>query len=179
MAMNRIRSASASPGAAEEAATRDDRDVVVKSQLDASWLAVLEHMLFFNEQQHSVRARVAAVVDRYGGLQILEEGGRLRLRLEGLPDTQTLYAVLPDGRPVGCVVYSRDEPGRFLVLHVAVEPAFSVRGGMADGDVLLRLVGAVRSAAKLTRGVRRIDLLYAAGRVSSLRVRGPAGQGSC
>ena len=55
--------------------------------------------------------------------------------------------------PVGCVVYSRDAADRFLVLHVAVEPAFSARGQYSDGDVLLRMIGAVRAAARIYRGI--------------------------
>lgn len=133
-------------------------------------------MLFFNDQQHTVRARVAAAVEQYGLLQIHEQAGWLRLRLERLPETQALYCVLPDGRPVGCIVYSRDAADRFLVLHVAVEPAYTARGGLADGDILLKMVGAVRAAARRTRGVERVDLLYAAGRMRSLRVRSAAGE---
>jgi hypothetical protein len=148
-----------------------DADLKVTSQIDARWHAVLERLLFFNGQQHTVRARVAAAIEKYGALQISEDRGSLRLRLERLPEAQTLYCVLPDGRPIGCIVYSRDSADRFLVLHVAVEPAFSARGRLADGDVLLRMVGAVRAAARRTRGVQRVDLLYAAGRMRSLKVR--------
>jgi len=146
----------------------------ITSQVDARWHGVLERMLFFNDQQDAVRARVAAAIDRYGAMQIESHGGWLRLRLERLADTQALFGVLGDGRPVGCVVFSRDAADRFLVLHVAVEPAFTARGGLADSDVLLKLIGAVRASARLTRGVQRVDLLYAAGRMRSLRVRSSA-----
>ncbi len=170
MAPHRTRSEPPFPGAVA-ASHRPEAELAVTSQVDARWHGVLERLLFFNDQQHTVRARVAAAIEEYGALQILEERGTLRLRLERLPDAQTLYCVLSDGRPVGCIVYSRDAADRFLVLHVAVEPAFSARGQLADGDVLLRMVGAVRAAARRTRGVQRVDLLYAAGRMRSLRVR--------
>jgi hypothetical protein len=175
--MNHSRSSGPHPAPAGQAASRPDLDAVVTSQIDSHWHAVLERMLFFNDQQHTVRARVAAVVEQYGLLQIHEEAGCLRLRLERLPEAQALYCVLPDGRPVGCIVYSRDAADRFLVLHVAVEPAYTARGGHADGgDILLRMVGAVRAAARRTRGVERVDLLYAAGRMRSLRVRTAGGE---
>ncbi len=153
---------------------RSDAVLAVTSQLESRWHAVLERLLFFNDQQHMVRAHVAAAIEAYGALQILEEQGTLRLKLERSPDAQTLYCVLPDGRPVGCLVYLRDAPDRFLVLHVAVEPAFSARGQLADGDVLLKLVGAVRAAARRTRGVQRVDLLYAADRTMRGRMRAAA-----
>lgn len=153
---------------------RAARELQVSSKLDPRWLPWLERLLFFNDQQHAVRARVAAAIEQYGALRILDDGGSLRLRLELLPDAQALYCLLPDGRPVGCVVYSRDAADRFLVLHVAVEPAFSARGQYSDGDVLLRMIGAVRAAARRTRGVERVDLLYAAGRMRSLKVRATA-----
>jgi hypothetical protein len=170
--MNHSRSSSPQPAPAGQAASRPELDAVVTSKVDSRWHAVLERMLFFNDQQHTVRARVAAAVEQYGSLQIHDEGGLVRLRLERLPQAQALYCVLPDGRPVGCIVYSRDAADRFLVLHVAVEPAYTARGGLADGgDILLKMVGAVRAAARRTRGVERVDLLYAAGRMRSLRVR--------
>lgn len=175
--MNRSSSSSTPPAPAGQAAARPEFDGSVTSQIDARWHSVLERMLFFNDQQHTVRARVAAAVERYGSLQIEQEAGWLRLRLERLPDAQALYCVLADGRPVGCIVYSRDAVERFLVLHVAVEPAYTARGGMAEGgEILLRLVGAVRAAARRTRGVERVDLLYAAGRMRSLRVRSASGE---
>lgn len=152
---------------------RAARDLQVSSQVEPRWHPLLERLLFFNDQQHAVRARVAAAIEQYGALRIIEDGGSLRLRLERLPDAQSLFCLLPDGRPVGCVVYSRDAADRFLVLHVAVEPAFSARGQYSDGDVLLRMIGAVRAAARRTRGVERVDLLYAAGRMRSLKVRPP------
>jgi hypothetical protein len=171
LAPHRTRPDDSPPAGPAPAFPRPEADLAVTSQVDARWHGVLERLLFFNDQQHTVRARVAAAIDQYGALQILEEKGTLRLRLERLADAQTLYCVLPDGRPVGCIVYSRDAADRFLVLHVAVEPAFSARGQLADGDVLLRMVGAVRAAARRTRGVQRVDLLYAAGRMRSLKVR--------
>ncbi len=169
--MNRSSSGPSPPASDGRVGTRTQIDLSVTSQVDARWHGVLERMLFFNDQQFAVRARVVAVIERYGALQIDRHGDGLRLRLEQLADTQSLFAVLGDGRPVGCVVYSRDAADRFLVLHVAIEPAFTIRGGLADADVLLKLVGAVRAAARLTRGVQRVDLLYAAGRMRSLRVR--------
>ena len=139
--------------------------VSVTSRVAARWHSAVERMVFFNEYQQSVRPRVAAAVERYGTLQLTDEKGNLRLRLERLPDAQVLFAVLPDGQPIGCVVYSRDVPERFLVLHVAVEPAYTTRGQLAAGEVLLDLVAAVRAAARRTRGGERVDLLYTAGRM--------------
>jgi hypothetical protein len=175
--MNHSRS---SPGTVPAApiVPRQDVDVVLTSQVEARWHAILERMLFFNDQQGVVRARVAAAIEQYGALQILSDGRFLRLRLERLPEAQALYCTLADGRPVGCIVYSRDAADRFLVLHVAVEPAYTARGGLADGDILLKMVGAVRAAARRTRGVQRVDLLYSAGRMRSLRVRSTVDEGA-
>lgn len=149
----------------------------ITSRLEPRWHAVLERLLFFNDGQLAVRAGVVAAIERYGALRIAMVNGCLRLQLERLSDAQTLYCILPDGRPVGCLVYSRDEPTRFLVLHVAVDPVHSARGARSGSDVLLRLVGAVRAAAHRTRGVDRVDLLYSEGRQRSLKVRPSAGVG--
>ena len=89
--------------------------------------------------------------------------GRLGARLAA-PDlrpahVQTLFAVNDVGRPVGVAVFVRLEHARFVVLHVVVEPKSDAAAGPGN-SVLLRLMHEIRRAARITRGVDRIELVY-------------------
>ena len=143
----------------------------LRSQVAAQWRPALERLLFFNAGQDRVRDELAAAIERYGAMEIIEQDGRLTLRVERLPQSQSLFAVTDDGRPIGCVVFCRDEPQRLLALHLAVAEEFAASGAQSQAHVLMRLVGAVRSVAARTRGVERVEMLYGPRRTVPLRVR--------
>lgn len=142
----------------------------ITSRLGAEHRAALEQLLFFNSQQDALRERIAKVIERYGAPEITVRDGRLRIVLRDAPDAQALYAVLPHGRPIACALYVRSDVDRFLVLHLGVEPAWSGRGPNAGANVVLNLLRAIREAARRTRGVRRVELLYGTGAVGTLAV---------
>lgn len=153
----------------------DDRPATapftLRSQVEAHWRPALERLLFFNAGQDRVRDELAAAIERYGVMEIVESRGQLTLRVERLPQSQSLFAVAPDGRPVGCVVYCRDEPQRLLALHLAVAEDFSAEGAHAHSLVLMRLIGALRGVAARTRGVESVEMLYGPRRTVPMRVR--------
>jgi hypothetical protein len=142
----------------------------ISSLVGAEHRAALEQLLFFNSQQGALRERIAAVIERYGAPEITVREGRLRIALRDAPDAQALYAVLPQGRPIACALFIRSDVDRFLILHLGVEPAWSGRGPYASANVIMNLLRAIREAARRTRGVRRVELLYGAGAVGSLPV---------
>ena len=53
----------------------------------------LESLLFFNPNQRRVRPAIQHAVERYGQPRIAEDGGRLRVRVEGLPGVQSIFAL--------------------------------------------------------------------------------------
>ncbi|HKZ74344.1 MAG TPA: hypothetical protein VJ011_09775 [Steroidobacteraceae bacterium] len=144
--------------------------ISITSRLGAEHRAALEQLLFFNSQQEALRERIAEVIERYGAPEIMVREGQLRIVLHGAPDAQALYAVLPQGRPVACALFVRSQVDRFVVLHLGVEPAWSGRGPNAGAHVILNLLRAIREAARRTRGVRRVELLYGTGAVGTLRI---------
>jgi hypothetical protein len=121
--------------------------------------AALEHLLFFNVNQHRVRLGIQQSIETYGVPEIYEQDGGLRVRVGDIEGVQTLFAVSQIGRPLGVAVFVRFSPERFIVLHLGVEPR---QGGGLDVNtpVLLKLMHEIRSAARRTRGVERIELVY-------------------
>ncbi len=121
--------------------------------------AALEQLLFFNVNQHRVRVGIQQSIETYGVPEIYEHDGGLRIRVGDIDGVQTLFAVSAAGRPLGVAVFVRLAQERFVVLHLGVEPRLSVTPEI-NTRVLLKLMHEIRSAARRTRGVDRIELVY-------------------
>jgi hypothetical protein len=131
--------------------------ITITSRLAASQRPRLEQLLFFNANQYRVRDGIQESIAVYGAPEIIEQDGWLRICVGQLSGVQSLFAVSAGGRPVGLAVYLRKETERFVVLHLGVAPSAN---GLVNTHILMKLMHGIRSAAKRTRGVDRIELVY-------------------
>ncbi len=136
--------------------------IEITSKLPTNQRAALEQLLFFNVNQHRVRVGIQQsieTIETYGVPEIYEHDGGLRVRVGDIDGVQTLFAISDMGRPVGVAVFVRSAHERFAVLHLGVEPRLSATPEV-NTRVLLKLMHEIRSAARRTRGVDRIELVY-------------------
>jgi hypothetical protein len=131
----------------------------ISSKLAVGQRTALEQLLFFNVNQHRVRLGIQQSIETYGAPEIYEEDGSLRIRVGDIAGVQSLFAVSPAGRPMGVAVFVRLARERFVVLHVGVEPRMNGNPNL-NTPVLLKLMHEIRSAARRTHGVDRIELVY-------------------
>jgi hypothetical protein len=131
----------------------------ITSKLAAEQRPALEQLLFFNVNQHRVRVGIQQSIDTYGVPEIYEQDGGLRVRVGDIAGVQTLFAVSDEGRPVGVAVFVRSAHERFAVLHLGVDPRWSLTADLST-RVLLKLMHEIRSTARRTRGVDCIELVY-------------------
>jgi hypothetical protein len=131
----------------------------ITSKLAVEQRAALEHLLFFNVNQHRVRLGIQQSIETYGVPEIYEHEGDLRVRVGDIDGVQTLFAVSEAGRLLGVAVFVRIAHERFVVLHLGVEPRLR-RTMDVNTPVLLKLMYEIRRAARRTRGVDRIELVY-------------------
>lgn len=131
----------------------------ITSKLPPDQRVALEQLLFFNVNQHRVRVGIQQSIEVYGVPEICEHEGGLAVRVGDIEGVQTLFAVSHDGRPLGVAVFVRLARERFVVLHLGVQPRFSA-GAEVNTRVLSRLMHEIRSAARRTQGVDRIELVY-------------------
>ena len=134
-------------------------NIVMTSKLAANQRIALEHLLFFNENQHRVRSGIQQSIQTYGVPEIYEHEGTLRIRVGDVDGVQTLFAVSEEGRPLGVAVFVRLARERFVVLHLGVEPRLRSSED-ANTPVLMKLMHEIRSTARRTRGVARIEVVY-------------------
>ena len=133
--------------------------ISITSKLASQQRPALEQLLFFNVNQHRVRTGIQQSIDTYGVPEIYEEDGGLRVRVGDIEGVQTLFAVSEEGRPMGVAVFVRSAHERLAVLHLGVDSKPALTADLST-RVLLKLMHEIRSTARRTRGVDRIELVY-------------------
>jgi hypothetical protein len=121
----------------------------------------LERLLFFNGCQDRVARGIVDVIDRYGSPEIQPDGEWLRVRLAGLADIQSLFAVeTTTGRPIGVALYMRADLEHITVLHLGLSEEYCAGGEREGLNLLLRLMKEIRRSSRRVKGVRRLSVLY-------------------
>jgi hypothetical protein len=131
----------------------------VTSKLPLDQRAALEQLLFFNVNQHRVRIGIQQSIETYGAPEICVQDGGLAVRVGDIDGVQTLFAVSDLGKPLGVAVFVRLARERFVVLHLGVQPRLTATAEV-NTRVLMRLMHEIRSTARRTHGVDRIELVY-------------------
>jgi hypothetical protein len=121
----------------------------------------LERLLFFNGCQARVASGIVDAIDKYGPPEIHHDEGWLRVRVAGLPDVQSLFAIdEATGGPIGVAIYTRPDLEHISVLHIGLAEEYC-SGGVREGtNLLLRLVREIRRSSKRVKGVRRLSVHY-------------------
>jgi len=141
----------------------------IQCKLPLAQRAALEQLLFFNVNQHRVRRGIQQSIETYGVPEIHEQDGALSIRVGDIEGVQSLFAVSSAGRPLGVAVFVRLARERFVVLHLGVQQPYTVTPDL-NTRVLLKLMHEIRSAARRTQGVDRIELVYRRRRAVRLHV---------
>jgi hypothetical protein len=135
--------------------------VTFASKVAAQHRATLERLLFFNGCQDRVARGIVDVIDRYGSPEIQADGEWLRIRLGGLPEVQSLFAVeSATGRPIGVAMYVRADLEHVTVLHIGLSEEYCAGGERGGWNLLLRLMKEIRRSSRRVKGVRRLSVLY-------------------
>lgn len=137
--------------------------LVFSSTLSADQRNELESLMFFHPEQGQLSSRINASVLTYGFPKIVNEGGNLRIGIDG-HEVQTLYAFADRGATrdlAGVLVYTRVHDDTLVLLHMAVRPEFCYSIGYKNELVLIRILLQLRAIAKRIRGIKKLSILYA------------------
>jgi hypothetical protein len=140
-------------------ALKNSCSFVITPTLPLEQRAALEHLFFFNANQHRVLPGIQQCIANYGLPEIFEHQGNLRIRVGNVEDVRTLYAVSELGHPLGVAVFVHLPHERFVVLHLVVEPRLRSTLDI-NTPVLLELMREIRSTARRMRGVDRVEVVY-------------------
>jgi len=139
-----------------------NREVAFASHVCRAQRGSLESLIYFNACQDRVAASIVDAVERFGPIEIVEDGERLRVAVSGLPHAQALFAVeTRTGRPVGVAVFARADLHYMTVVHLGVASEFAAGGKRAHEQLLLRLLRELRRSSRRIKGIERCELFYA------------------
>jgi hypothetical protein len=145
-------------------------EVTFTSRIARDQRQALERLLFFNGCQDRVAQKIVDAIDKYGPPEIIDDGECLRVRVAGLPDVQSLFAVeAGTERPIGVAIYVRADLEHITVLHIGLSEEYCAGGSREDTNLLLRLMKEIRRSSRRMKGVRRVQVLY-----GTQRLRTPA-----
>ena len=139
------------------------RTLRFSSMLPVAYRDELERIVFFNPEQGRVTASLLDSVRRYGVPSIVEDGSLLRFRVPAFGTIQSLFALDESEQPVrlaGVVMFVRETADTMRLLHVAIHEDYAGGGDRADAWVTPRLMAAVWSACRRTRGITTLHLPY-------------------
>jgi hypothetical protein len=143
--------------------------VTFTSRIALNQRHALERLLFFNGCQDRVAQKIVDAIDQYGPPEILDDGEYLRVRVAGLPDVQSLFAVEPGTeRPIGVAIYVRADLEHLTVLHIGLSEEYCAGGSREGIKLLLRLMKEIRRSSRRMKGVRRVQVLYGTQRLRPL-----------
>ena len=131
------------------------------SILESAYLEDLERLLFFNPLQEKALSGIHHSIREYGVPSIYLDGGNLRVKVAGLPDVQTIYALEDSiSRPllVGVMVFSRTDEKTIALLHIAVREEYSRFGKRADAGLVPKFLEQLKQIARRLKGVKAIKL---------------------
>ena len=139
------------------------------SELSPEYSETLERLMFFNPGQHKALATILDSLEKFGSPSIYVDDGRLRVRVEKLPEVQALFALDGDVL-VGALVYSRILLERLTVIHIAVDHDYSSSGEFAEHMLVMRMLGLLRSNARRIKGVETIRLMCSGNQIRDFSV---------
>jgi hypothetical protein len=139
------------------------------SRIASSQRQALEQLLFFNKCQDRVAQKIVDAIDKFGPPEIVDDGECLRVKVSGLADVQSLFAVEPaTERPIGVAIYVRADLEHITVLHIGLSEEYCSGGSLEDCNLLLRLMKEIRRSTRRVKGVRRVQVLYGTPRLRAL-----------
>jgi hypothetical protein len=131
------------------------------SRVAAAHRARLERLLFFNGCQSRVAEAIVDAIDKFGPPEIHADGEWLRVRVAGLPDVQSLFALDPvTDEPLGVAVYTRPDLEHISVVHVGLAEEYCAGGERESVNLLLKLIQEIRRSSRRVKGVRRLRVHY-------------------
>lgn len=142
------------------------------SSLDTVHRQELEFLLYFNSGQDRVRDGIVESIDRFGLPQIVDEGGRVRVALEGTTEIQNLFVIQTDGkrpRLAGVALFFRADQQTIVVTHIGV--AQQLPDTDRNGGVFFSLLAKIQEISRRIKGVRYVELIYGPSRSRRLRIR--------
>ena len=112
-------------------------------------------------------------IEHFGQPYISIDNNILRIQVEKLKDTQTLFALGYFKKVVtllGMLVYVRVDKENIVIIHIGIIEDYSADGPNSNQLLLMQLIAKLRALSKKIKGVRHIHMMYSKGNLTKIRV---------
>jgi hypothetical protein len=153
--------------------------ITFTSVLERKQRRELEKLLFLNPGQHRVRSAIIEAVEKYGIPRVIQEQGRLRVKVDSGREVQTLFAIGYSGLRsslAGVMVFTRLDVEIILLMHMAVAKDYASGGQFGRQMLALLMVEKLREIAGQVKGVRAVRLILGGGKVWDAPAQRAAGR---
>jgi hypothetical protein len=132
--------------------------------------SAIESLFFFNPRQEILLGHIESVVDSTGTPALVERGGGLAIEVASR-GSQCLFACdgANGGYPIGVALYCRPDPETISILHLAVDPAYTMDRAAHHPGLGSVLIAKIKEIAASIRGVTRVELPYRPGCYARVR----------
>jgi len=137
-------------------------NLVFSSKVQKQSREAVENLFFLNPRQYRVRDGITDALEKFGHPRLEEKDDNIYLRV-GDKDAQALFAFDGNrggGDPIGVVVFLRNSPAEIIIVHLAVQPDYALRGRHAGLGLGLTLIEKVKEIASRIVGIQRIVFFY-------------------
>ncbi len=118
--------------------------------------------MFFNPRQFRAREGIVNSLEKFGHPRLVETNDGLSVRVAD-HEAQTLFVFDKDrlgNDPIGVVVFLRTSSAEVAIMHVAVNPDYSLQGEHFGIGLGIILVEKVKEIAARIAGVERVIFFY-------------------
>ena len=143
---------------------KNTKDIIINkihfsSVIKMDYYDILERLLFFNKQQDRHRNTIIEFIEKYGEPNIINNGGKLSIKVGENVETHCIFA--SNGpKLVGVLIYTQDLPENILVLHIAVDEDYSIRGKYSKKNLVIKIVEELKKIALLNSSIKTITICY-------------------
>jgi hypothetical protein len=137
-------------------------NIIFSSSADRKYRQAIEDLLFFNPQQDQARTGILNSLKRFGLPRLKEVANGVEIQVDEY-ETQTIYAYNqdePQKGPAGIIVFLRSGANELGIIHVAVQPEYSLQGCHAAAGLTFMLVDEVRRISHRIKGIERLLFFY-------------------
>lgn len=144
-----------------------------RSTIEIAYLKELENLLFFNSGQKRVISGIEASIEKFGIPKIIKKDKLIKITVGNNSDIQTIYAFTDEEKPrlAGIILYFRVTIEEITIIHIAVNPEYSINSNKEKSYLALMLVDEVKKNAARIKGIRFLNILYSLDNKRRIKVR--------
>lgn len=138
-------------------------DFDFRSEISSEYIDDLRSLLFFNAEQQKVADGIVASIEKYGLPKIDDDGTKLKVSVEKVPEIQAIYAYRKYeniDELVGVMLFFRESVDCISLVHIAVKENYSISSSKGESMLTLEMLYRLKDIARHLKKVEYLSIYY-------------------